>query len=211
MGDYDFSADTANGGDGTDKISYAQFGNSVIVDMATQSKNAGGAQGDRFSNIENLEGSYLDDKLFGTDSANTLEGNNGDDVIDARGGADRIDGGAGADIMTGGAGADTFVLRADYNYSGSGWQADEIQDFVRGTDKLEFNRYSFGMSTLSSDTFSSGAGISVGTTATGHLHFDTSTSRLWLDLDGTGDQYEAQLVATLKGISNLTVGDFVVI
>jgi len=206
LADYDFAADTVNGGDGIDKASYANTFTSVVIDLATQSKNDGGAAGDRFAGIENLEGSYSDDMIMADAKANILEGGGGDDIIDGRAGNDRIDGGFGSDILTGGDGADTFLLRADYNYSGSQWQADEITDFKRGTDKFEINQYSFGYNM----TFSSGAGISSGG-ATPNLHFDTSTSRLWLDKDGSGAVEEPILVATLQGVTTLALSDFIIV
>ena len=206
LGDGDFAADNVNGGAGTDKISFSTSYNSVVIDLATQSKNDGGAIGDRFTSIESIEGSYSDDMILGDATANTLEGAGADDTLDGRGGNDRIDGGFGSDIMTGGDGADTFVLRADLNYGGSIWQADEVTDFKRGTDKLEISKYVFGTTM----TFSSGAGISSGGAAP-NLHFDTATSRLWLDQDGSGVVEEPILVATLQGVTALALTDFIIV
>ena len=52
---------------------------------------------------------------------------------------------------------------------------------------------------------------SSGSDASPHLHFDTATSRLWLDMDGNGDQQDPILVATLKGITTLDMSDFIIV
>ena len=52
---------------------------------------------------------------------------------------------------------------------------------------------------------------STGRSTAPHLHFDTSTSRLWYDADGAGVENTPVLIATLNGVGNLAVSDFIVI
>ena len=55
-------------------------------------------------------GNALDNRIFGSQSANLLDGGAGSDTIDGEDGDDMIDGGAGADLLRGGLGDDTFIV-----------------------------------------------------------------------------------------------------
>ncbi len=123
-------ADTLDGGAGTDTLSYAGSAAGVTVNLATNTATGGDAQGDTFSNFENVTGSSQDDTLTGNAAANVLDGGAGNDLLDGGagndtllGGAgnDTLQGGAGNDTLTGGDGADTFIL--------DGSSADVITDF----------------------------------------------------------------------------------
>ena len=66
-----------------------------------------------------------DNTLFGTDSANGLQGQGGDDrlyggaggdYIEGGAGADRLDGGTGMDLMFGGAGDDVYIVDQDNDW-----------------------------------------------------------------------------------------------
>jgi Ca2+-binding RTX toxin-like protein len=206
MSEDNFAADTVNGGTETDTVDFSESYMSVYLDLTTQTNNDGVAKNDRFSLIENVVGTYYDDVIVGDGLANTLDGDGSDDVLNGMGGNDRLIGGSGSDTMTGGAGADTFVLQAGSNDYTSYWPADEILDFVRGTDKLEIDSNYFGDNV----TLSVGAGISSGGVGP-HLHFDTATSRLWFDADGSGVEQTPVLIATLHNVATLAVTDFVVV
>ena len=65
------------------------------------------------------------DRIYGQDDANTLQGGTGDDTLDGGIDDDVLDGGAGADVLTGGQGDDTFIYAA-------GEGADTITDFGAG-------------------------------------------------------------------------------
>jgi hypothetical protein len=67
--------------------------------------------------------------ITGTDAANTITGG---------GLADTINGGAGLDSMTGGGGADTFVFSNASTGTPDGTTFDEIVDYVKGTDIIDF-------------------------------------------------------------------------
>jgi serralysin len=88
---------------------------------------------DRFSGIENLVGSKIDDYFTGNAKANALRGLAGDDTLD---------GGQGQDTLTGDAGSDVFVMRMDGGtYTGTA-RGDLITDFTRGQDTIDVSDFS---------------------------------------------------------------------
>jgi Ca2+-binding RTX toxin-like protein len=140
--EWSYSGDHYDGGDGIDTFSadvpvlnqYAQY-----IDLATGTNN----WQDQFISIENLIGSAVADKFWGTDGVNVFYGRDGDDLLDGRGGDDKLygengndtliggagndllDGGAGDDLLIGGTGADTLIGgsgidTADYSASSAG-------------------------------------------------------------------------------------------
>ncbi|QFI69323.1 GDSL-type esterase/lipase family protein [Sinorhizobium alkalisoli] len=94
-----------------------------------------GSDRDTFISIENLIGSAFDDRLAGTDGANTLEGRDGNDVLEGRGGADVLIGGTGADVMIGGAGNDVYYVdnSGDSTIEEAGGGVDEVHAYVDWT------------------------------------------------------------------------------
>jgi Ca2+-binding RTX toxin-like protein len=95
--------DLLEGGAGVDtasfRSSHTHHRAGVAADLAggTATDLAGGTAAgaapvgsDRLSGIENLEGSYRDDRLAGDGGANALKGAPGADVLEGRGGADRF-------------------------------------------------------------------------------------------------------------------------
>ncbi|ODR92733.1 GDSL-type esterase/lipase family protein [Sinorhizobium alkalisoli] len=94
-----------------------------------------GGDRDTFISIENLIGSAFDDRLAGTDGANTLEGGDGNDVLEGRGGADVLIGGTGADLMIGGAGNDVYYVdnSGDGTIEEAGGGVDEVHAYVDWT------------------------------------------------------------------------------
>jgi Ca2+-binding RTX toxin-like protein len=98
------SAETLDGGAGTDMASYGNSTAGVTVDLrlASAQLSGGAASGDILTGIENLAGSALADSLHGDAGNNVLIG------------------GAGADILVGDAGTDT----ADYSGSSAAVTVD---------------------------------------------------------------------------------------
>ena len=84
----------------------------MTVNLATGVGTWGDAQGDSYTNIENVVGSDYDDTLTGDANANVLEG------------------GAGADVLDGGAGSDT----ASYESSSSGVTVNLATNSATGGD-----------------------------------------------------------------------------
>ncbi|MFD0915013.1 LamG-like jellyroll fold domain-containing protein [Pseudahrensia aquimaris] len=112
-------ADTFSGGNGQDMFDGRSAVESVIVNLADQSQNAGATAGDIFASIETFIGSrtaddmlkagtgvarfYGDggnDYLMGGLKADLLYGGDDDDVLDGGANADRLDGGSGHDTAS---------------------------------------------------------------------------------------------------------------
>lgn len=102
-------ADTIDGGGGSDTIGFSGSPVGVEVNLETSVSLGGDAEGDIFSNIENIKGSSFDDILTGDAEDNRIDGEGGDDVINGGAGDDVISG-VGNDVISGGEGLDTLVL-----------------------------------------------------------------------------------------------------
>ena len=158
-------ADNADGGGGTDTISYERSRKPVLLDLpaadgANSTAQVGGAhanvtdtngnlrkdnyaEGDVLNNFENIIGSNVSSSTArvadGTDMIHDkLTGNGDANVIDGRGGDDKISGGGGDDTLIGGSGSD--ILTGDggadtFVISGR----DTITDFATTEDKLNFS------------------------------------------------------------------------
>ena len=74
-------ADKLDGGGGTDTASYATSSSGVSASLMLGVGSAGDAQGDKFTNIENLTGSNFDDTLEGNAGNNKLVGGLGSDTV----------------------------------------------------------------------------------------------------------------------------------
>ncbi len=139
-------ADLIDGGSGSDMVYYGQEGDAVsragvYVDLA-----AGGAR-DRYGNmdqlieIENVIGTdglqpgsvTWSDAIYGSDTANFLDGREGNDELVGRGGSDTLVGGLGSDWLTGGEGADFFLFNGASIVAG---EFDIIWDFLPGFDVI---------------------------------------------------------------------------
>ena len=102
--------DTFYGGAGTDRVSYtnAQFG--VIVDLVAGYGFDNGGGKDRYFDIENVDGSYYNDWLYGNNSDNELRGSFGQDRLYGRGGNDTLVADPTDLSVDGGTGEDTLVM-----------------------------------------------------------------------------------------------------
>ncbi|TKW67807.1 MAG: hypothetical protein DI616_05715 [Paracoccus denitrificans] len=105
--------DNMTGGDGSDVLvggagldSARYVSRASVVDLEAQSRNAGGAAGDRLSGIERIDGSARNDRFYGDRFDNKLYGGSGHDLLDGRNGHDTLGGGNGNDTLFGGNGAD---------------------------------------------------------------------------------------------------------
>jgi Ca2+-binding RTX toxin-like protein len=210
------------GGNGTDTVTFAGSGAAVYVDMSGASAFANGtATGfDVLSGVERIYGSIYGDFLFGSAGQDTLAGDQGIDIIYGFGLGDSLDGGADTDYIVGGAGADTITTGAgqDYIYfQGQSEGKDTITDWrASGFDILCIDEPSFGaglaINQYLSDSGNAGRFVA-GTAATaniGQFLWNSATSTLSWDADGTGAGAAVQLV-TLTGVSTLTAGDILVL
>ncbi len=115
-------ADYLSGGGGRDTASYADSGEAVKLNLATNANKGGTAEGDFLVGIEDVLGSKFDDTLIGNWANNTLDGGAGNDTLKGGGGADTLKGGIGDDVLEtdglldhleGGIGIDTLVFTSD--------------------------------------------------------------------------------------------------
>ena len=101
--------DTFNGGIGFDTIDYSGLAAGRGVDVFLQLGYGGrDASGDKYTGIENINGSNLHDFLWGDNAVNVIKGFAGNDFMRGFGGNDTFWGGAGNDEFYGDAGSDTF-------------------------------------------------------------------------------------------------------
>ena len=103
------SADSLDGGDGSDTASYAHAGAGVIASLLDGLR-GGDSIGDTYTSIENLTGSNYIDFLYGDNTPNTITGGLDNDTINGFGGADIINANQGRDTARGGDGNDTFYV-----------------------------------------------------------------------------------------------------
>ncbi len=119
-------ADNMDGGSGSNTLHYYDSVQSVSVNLAAGTGLGGDAQGDTFTNFQNVYGSNTGgDLLVGDGNANVLYGFGSDDLIYGGGGNDIINGGGGNDVVVGGAGADNMD-------GGSGNNTLHYYDSVQG-------------------------------------------------------------------------------
>ena len=102
-------ADYLHGGAGFDTASYSSSPAGVVVSLITNSAAYGDAQGDTFTFIENLIGSYHADTLIGHNGPNVINGGSGNDTLKGYGGFDTLLGGDGDDFLDGGSNVDTMI------------------------------------------------------------------------------------------------------
>ncbi|MFD0310009.1 calcium-binding protein [Streptomyces sp. NPDC127119] len=104
--------DTFSGGGGTrDSVSYQDSGAGVVVTIDDVFLGDDGASGEGDSvltSVENIVGSQFNDQLFGSASANFMNGLGGVDFLEGEFGDDTLVGGAGADTLVGDVGNDTL-------------------------------------------------------------------------------------------------------
>ena len=134
----DEGADRLDGGDGVDTVSYRWSRVGVAVNLEDGSTGTiGYARGDVIINVENITGSYFDDKLSGDAGANRLEGSEGRDELQGNDGDDVLVGGAGGDRLHGGVGADVFLFEPGHGI-------DTVFDFTDDDDRIDLT--AFGLS-----------------------------------------------------------------
>ena len=106
-------------------VSYA-LSTDAAVELLTTAVQAGTA-------AINLNGSSIQQAIYGNEGVNFLVGNGGNDVLNGFGGNDRLYGGTGIDTLTGGAGSDLFVFNAALNATSN---VDVLTDFNVAADTI---------------------------------------------------------------------------
>jgi Ca2+-binding RTX toxin-like protein len=199
-------SDFLSGGDGADFL-YGAAGDDVLE---------GGGQDDTLwagVGQDSLSGEGGNDILFGEIGDDWLSGGDGHDSLDAGDGDDRLEGGVGQDTLTGGLGADRLSggLDADiFDFGSPSSGADEITDFVGGTDKILISATGFGGGLVAGGAVSLVSGSNpTASGASGQFLYDIDDGRLLWDSDGAGSG-AAVLVATLSNVPSLAASDFIV-
>lgn len=201
--------DLLNGGSGTDTASYTFARSAVTADLQSSSTNTGEASGDRYASIEGLVGSAHSDILRGNGGANTIEGGAGRDELYGRGGNDVLQGGAGSDklfgqggkdVLIGGSGADIFVFESLSDSRGSA--VDTIQDFVRGSDRIDLRAIDANTSVAGDQAFTF-----IGKSAFHHKAGELRFADGMLSGDVNGDAGTDFKIA-VANLATLSKGDF---
>lgn len=145
------------------------------------------------------------DTLTGDDGNDTLRGQTGNDTLSGGNGTDLLVGGSGVDDLTGGADADTF--RFSTFESGTGANADRIQDFAQGSDIIDVAGIDADLLTAGNQTFSF-IGNAAFSGAAGELrYFDNGTDTFVQgDINGDG---AADFDIALTGVVALVSTDFI--
>jgi Ca2+-binding RTX toxin-like protein len=156
----------------------------------------GGAGEDYFesgSGDDTIDGGAGDDDLYGNQGADTINGGDG---------ADFISGGQGSDTLTGGAGVDTFYF-GSVSHS-QGVTTDTITDFTSGEDLIDLSNVEWGTGFYSGEANGYGA-VLTSLTASGDSQavLDTSTSTLYVDVNGDGLLNDQDIAINLTGVTSL--------
>jgi Ca2+-binding RTX toxin-like protein len=144
-----------------------------------------------------IRGDTGDDILSGGHASDVLYGGLGNDTINGGTRNDFVDGGSGVDVLSGGSGADTFKI----------YGTTEITDFTSGTDKIEISMADWHVpgGTLHFQNRASP------TLDTAELYFVAADHTLHYAPYGGSDDgspIQSYLVATLDGVTSLSISDF---
>jgi len=127
-------SDVLYGGEGVDSISYTDSSVGVNVNLLSNTASGGDAEGDSFSDIENIIGSSFDDSLTGDAGNNIINGSAGNDILEGGVGADILDGGSGIDTLSYENGGDGVTVNLSQNSaSGGNATGDIISNFENVT------------------------------------------------------------------------------
>ena len=125
-------SDRIDGGSGWDTMDFRFSDAGVSASLLRGRGWSGDAAGDRYAGIEQVNGSFHDDILWGDHGNNRLDGSHGDDTLIGNGGDD---------ILIGGFGQDVIVFsgnRADYSVTQTGFRTDvtHLNDGADGHDVI---------------------------------------------------------------------------
>lgn len=167
---------------------------------------------------DTINGGDGNDTLFGDAGADRLNGGTGHDLLKGGSGNDTLDGGTGRDILWGGAGNDVLTGGADQDKFvfetkfGSG-NVDTITDFNPAQDTIVISPWIvFGglwVGPLRAAQFHAQAGATQGADANDRIIYDTTSGKLYYDVDGSGSKASVQF-AELTNRPTLDAGDFLI-
>jgi autotransporter-associated beta strand protein len=148
--------------------------------------------------------------LNGGAGTDLLNGGNSGDFINGGNDADKIRGSGGVDVLTGGAGADIFKYRA-FSDAGTGIQADIINDFVSGEDKINFRRLDADPGTAGHQSFAFIGSAAFAANGSAQIRYVDTGNDLRVDVDANGDGVADMSIALLgagAGAGLLFASDF---
>lgn len=199
--------------------------NNVILGNSGNNTIDGGAGNDRINGNggnDKLSGGDGNDTLKGGDGNDYLNGNAGNDVLFGDAGNDHLYGGAGNDRLIGGDGVDwlvgggsndTFVFQSVTETGNTAATRDAIKDFVQGADIIDVSGFDAKSATAFNDAFTFIGDAVFGNTA-GQMNYKTFDLKgvagdiTIISGDTNGDGI-ADFQIELKGLINLTAGDFI--
>ena len=137
-------SDNYDGGAGKDYISYYDSSSGIRIDLRDNEISRSWGSNDTIKDFESASGSKTgDDRMLGSDTANTFKSYGGNDKLYGRGGNDKLYGGDGADYFDGGAGADLLYGGDgdDVFHFDHGEGKDVIKDFENNVDVIELDNF----------------------------------------------------------------------
>lgn len=141
----------------------------------------------------------------GNSLSNTLTGNGAANALNGGAGNDTLSGGAGKDSLTGGLGNDIFDFNALSESGPTSASWDVINDFARGSDRIDLSTLDANTATAANDAFTSVIGSTAAFGVAGQLKFVGGVLYGNTDADST-----AEFAIQLVGITSLTTADLVV-
>jgi S-layer protein len=143
--------------------------------------------------------------MSGGAGGDVLTGGTLGDNISGGDGVDRLDGGAGGDTLTGGAGTDVFHVTTVTDSNGV--NQDTVADFVAGTDKIASATSAI---TYLGEANGYGAVLTSLSGTANQAVLDTSTSTLYIDVNGDNALTLLDITMSLTGIVDLSQSDFAI-
>ena len=157
-----------------------------------------------------LTGNAAMDVITGGLGNDSMSGLAGKDTLNGDAGTDTLNGGLGLDTLSGGAGVDTFVYTAVGDSQGV--TVDVITDFTGGVggDLLSFAGVTFtggagGVYVGAANGY--GAVLTSLAAGANNAVLDSTTSILYVDVDGSGTLDNMDMAIQLTGVSGLTNAD----
>ncbi|MBL8572833.1 MAG: hypothetical protein JNM13_04075, partial [Hyphomicrobiaceae bacterium] len=199
-------ADTIDGAGGQDVVSFAGSSAAVTVNLGAGTASGGDADGDSFTNIEDVLGSAHADTLTGSSAANTLMGGAGNDLLEGGAGADRLDGGDGIDQITYANSTAGVTISLDGSAGvGGDAEGDSLVSIERITGSAHADRFVGSTASVTIDG-AGGDDLLIGSTEadslTGGAGADTLAGRGGADrLDGGDGSDTADYTASLEAVT----------
>jgi Ca2+-binding RTX toxin-like protein len=168
-----------------------------------------------YSGDASVSGNTLANVIWGNSGNDYMSGMAGDDELRGSGGADTLNGDDGDDLLVGGPGGDTLdgglgldMIRIGYWEAGVGSEADIVNNFEQGSDKVDVSGWDADINTGGNQAFT-WIGSAAFSGAAGEMRYWTdgfSTTTVEADYDG--DEI-ADFEIVFAGDLPLTAADFI--